>query len=176
MLKLVSFLDAITERVGRATSWISLLLVLLVVYDVVMRYFFQQSTAAVIELEWHLFSLIFLLGASYGMKHDKHVRVDVLYMRWSPRRQAWINLMGHLLFVLPFGAILLRSAWKFAANSYAIQETSPNPDGLALWYPIKGAIVVAAALLLLQSLAELLRQALRLAGRMSYPETPEAHA
>lgn len=172
----VKGIDALTERVGRLTAWVTVLLVLLVVYDVVMRYSFQVTTAAMVELEWHLFSLIFLLGASYALKHDKHVRVDVFYHRWSPKRQSWINLLGQLLFVIPFSAVWLRSSLRFAQNSYIIRETSPNPDGLPAWYLIKAVMVLAALLLLLQSIAELLRQGLRISGRLPFPDKPEAHA
>ena len=100
----IRFAEALNERVGTAVSWLTTVLVIVVCYDVFTRYLLKNSLVAVQELQWHLFALIFLIGAAYSLKHDKHVRVDVFYSRFSPRAQAWVNLVGRLLFLLPFVA------------------------------------------------------------------------
>lgn len=136
----ITFSDYLTERVGRLASWLTLILVLLIGYDVVMRYLFNQSSAAIYELEWHIFALIFLLGAAYTFKHDRHVRVDVFYCKFSEKGKAWVNLLGTLLLLLPFCAIILISGWDFLSNSYVLSESSADAGGLPARYLIKSAI------------------------------------
>ena len=96
--------EALSELSGRAVSWLTSILVVLIGYDVAMRYAFNRTSIAIFEWEWHLYSLIFLLGAAFALKHDRHVRVDVFYSQWSPKGQAWVNLLGTLFFLLPFSA------------------------------------------------------------------------
>lgn len=91
--KLIQFIDRINERLGRIVSWSSLVLVLIVVYDVVKRYLLRESSVAIQELEWHIFAFMFLMAAGYTLKHDKHVRVDVLYQRMPEKRQHLVNLI-----------------------------------------------------------------------------------
>ncbi|MGB5979560.1 MAG: TRAP transporter small permease subunit [Cyclobacteriaceae bacterium] len=164
MAKIVHGIDRFTEFSGRLISWVSLLLVLVVFYDVVTRYFFNYTTVATIELEWHLFSLIFLLGAGYALKHDRHVRVDMFYTRFSERKKALINLLGGLFFLIPFCAIVIYSTLPFVQNSFYISETSPDPGGLPGRFLIKGAIVAGFVLLLVQAVGETLRSLLTILG------------
>ena len=159
----IRFADRLNERVGRGIAWLTTALVLVVCCDVFVRYFLKRSVVAVQELEWHLFSLIFLIGAAYTLKYDKHVRVDVLYSRFSPRAQAWVNLVGSLLFLLPFCIIIIWSAHPFVANAFRLGETSPDPGGLPARWVLKAAIPVGFALLLIQGLALACRSALVLA-------------
>lgn len=146
-------IDALNEQIGRAVSWLTSLLVLVVCYDVLTRYLLQSSSVAVQEMEWHLFALIFLLGAAYTLKHDRHVRVDVFYTRFSPRTRAWVDLLGSLLFLIPFCAVAIWSSQTFVANAYRIGETSPDPGGLPGRYLLKAAIPAGFLLLLLQGLS-----------------------
>ncbi|MFA0963878.1 TRAP transporter small permease subunit [Roseivirga sp. BDSF3-8] len=165
--KIVMGIDHFTEFAGKLVSWVTVLLVLVVFYDVVTRYFFNYTTVATIELEWHLFSLIFLLGAGYALKHDRHVRVDVFYTRFSEKKKAMINLTGSLLFLIPFCAIVIYAALPFVQNSYSISETSPDPGGLPGRFVIKGAIVIGFSLLLIQAIGELLRNLLIITRKSS---------
>lgn len=117
-----------------------------------MRYLFNQSSVAIFELEWHVFSLIFLLGAGYALKHDRHVRVDVLYTRFSDKGQAWVNLLGTLIFLLPLSWILIVEGWDFVANSFRLLESSADAGGLPARYIIKSAIPLGFMLLTLQAI------------------------
>ena len=140
-------------------SWLVLVLVFIIGFDVTMRYLFQTGSVALQELEWHLFALIFLLGAAYTFKHDGHVRVDIFYnSRWmDARRRAWLDLLGGLLLLTPFCLLIIISAGPFVANAFALGEGSPDPGGLPWRYLLKAAIPVSFALLLLQGVAHMLR-------------------
>lgn len=154
--------DALNERIGGAIRWLALVMVLLGAYNAVARYLTRYTglslaSNAFTEAQWYLFSLIFLLGAAYGLRHDVHVRVDVLFERLTPRARAWVDLAGTVLFLLPFCVLMLWVSWPAVRNSWLIRETSPDPGGLAR-YPIKAAILAGFVLLLLQGLSQLVKQ------------------
>ena len=131
---LATWIEHLSEWTGRATSWLVLGMVLLIAYDVAMRYLFHSGSVALQELEWHLFAVIFLIGAAYTLKHDDHVRVDVLYQsRWmNERRRAWVDLLGTLVFLVPFCLLIIISSWPFLSSSFLHGEGSPDPGGPAL--------------------------------------------
>ncbi len=157
--RLIKRIEAISEWTGRAVSWLVLVLVLVIGFDVTMRYLFQIGSVALQELEWHLFALIFLFGAAYTFKHDGHVRVDIAYnSRWmNARRRAWLDLLGGLLLLTPFCLLIIISSGPFVANAFALGEGSPDPGGLPWRYLLKAAIPMSFALLLLQGVAHMLR-------------------
>ena len=157
--QLADGIDRFNEAVGRVLSWLVLALTLLVAYDVTMRYFFQSGSIAIQELEWHLFSLIFLLGAAYTLKHDAHVRLDLFYKSrfMDARRRAWVNLAGSLLFLIPFCVLVAVSAWPFVSQAYLFAEGSPDPGGLPFRWILKAAIPIGFLLLVAQGLAEALK-------------------
>ena len=155
-------IDALNETVGRLVSWLTTALVLLIVFDVAARYLFNTSSAGVIELEWHLFSFIFLLGAAYALKHDRHVRVDVFYQSFSKKQQAWVNLVGTVLFLIPLSYVIIQTSGKFAFNAWVMQEGSADPGGLPARYIVKAAIPVGFSLLLLQAISLLCQSILTL--------------
>ena len=156
---IINSIDILNETIGRAASWLVLAMVLLICYDVTMRYSFHQGSVALQELAWHLFALIFLLGSAYTLKHNNHVRVDILYQSQylSNKHRALINIFGILLFLIPFCVLILITTWPFVENAYYYLEGSPDPGGLPYRYLLKGSILVAFTLLILQGLAELLR-------------------
>ncbi|MDA0712212.1 MAG: TRAP transporter small permease subunit [bacterium] len=160
----IRWADAINEGVGSGVAWITGSLVLVVCYDVFTRYVLQSSSVAVQELEWHLFALIFLLGAGYSLKHEKHVRVDAFYSQFSRRLQAWVNLVGSVLFLVPFCALVIWSSQDFVFNAFHFSETSPDPGGLPARWVLKAAIPLGFFLLLLQGVALALRSVLHLRG------------
>jgi len=166
--KFINVSDHITESIGKGAAWLVLALVLLICYDVAMRYLFQQGSVALQELEWHLFALIFLLGAAYTLKHDDHVRVDVIYQSRfvSDTQRAWINIIGTLFLLLPFCLLIFITTWPFVENAYYYNEGSPDPGGLPYRFLLKGSLLVAFALLILQGLAEMLRNILKLSNNM----------
>jgi TRAP-type mannitol/chloroaromatic compound transport system permease small subunit len=160
----IQTIDKFTEWSGRSVAWLVLAMVLLICYDVAMRYLLHQGSVALQELEWHLFALIFLLGSAYTLKHDEHVRVDIIYQssKLSDKHRALINIIGILLFLLPFCVLILISAWPFVENAYFYNEGSPDPGGLPYRYLLKTSILIAFFMLILQGLAELLRNILKL--------------
>lgn len=162
LLTLSRAIDQLNETVGRSVAWLTTVLVLVIGYDVAARYLFNTSSAGVVELEWHLFSFIFLLGAAYALKHDRHVRVDVFYQSFTIRQQAWVNLIGTLLFLLPFCYVILVESWQFTVNAWSMQEGSPDPGGLPARYVVKAAIPIGFLLLLLQALSLLFTSLLTL--------------
>ena len=128
--KIVLAIDGVSELFGRIASWFTTILMLLIIGDVVLRYLFNVSHVWVTELEWHIFALVFLLGAAYTLRHDAHVRVDLFYTRFSEKKKALINLLGVCFFLIPWCLVVIRASVRYATNSYRIQETSPDPGGL----------------------------------------------
>ena len=169
----VRLVDNLNERVGIFISWLSTVLVLVVCYDVFTRYFLKKSSVAVQEMEWHLFAVIFLIGAAYTLKHDRHVRVDVLYMKFSPRVQAWINFFGSMIFLIPFCLLGIWSAKIFVINSFIIKESSPDPGGLPGRYLLKAVIPIGFLLLLLQGIALAFRSLMEIMGNESINESAD---
>ena len=146
-------IDVLNEFVGNAVSWLTTVMVLVVCYDVLTRYVLKESSVAVQELEWHLFSIIFLIGAAFTLKHDRHVRVDLFYIKFSPRAKAWVDFLGSLFFLIPFALLVIWASQNFVGNSFHMHETSPDPGGLPARYLLKAAIPAGFVLLLLQGFA-----------------------
>ncbi len=155
MKNLLQILGQINEWVGRAISWLTLVLVLVVCVYVIRRYLLDATSIWLEELIWHIYALIFLLGAGYAMKHDRHVRVDLFYARYSKRDQLWTNLLGNLLFLVPWCLVIIFTSFHFAAEAWENNEGSSNSNGLPYRYLIKGAITVGFSLLLLQALLQI---------------------
>jgi len=150
-----ALINKISEGIGRLSSWLVVLMVLLVCYDVAMRYLFQAGSIALQEAEWHLFALIFLLGGAYTLKHDEHVRVDIFYRaRWmTVKHRAMIDIFGCLFMLLPFCVLMIYSSIPFVMQSYGWGETSPDPGGLSYRWLLKAMIPFGFALLMLQGVA-----------------------
>ena len=157
--KLSKGIEQFSEITGRALAWLVLVMVLLVSYDVMMRYFFLSGSIAIQELEWHLFSIIFLLGAAYTLKHDDHVRLDLLYRSrfMSDYRRAWVNLACSLLFLIPFCVLIIKSSWPFVSQAYQFSEGSPDPGGLPYRWILKAVIPLGFFLLIIQGISESLK-------------------
>jgi TRAP-type mannitol/chloroaromatic compound transport system permease small subunit len=157
--KTIRTIDAISEWTGRAVAWLVMVMVLIIVYDISMRYLFKIGSVTLQELEWHLFALVFLFGAAYTLKHDGHVRVDIFYQsRWmNDRRRAVVDIFGTLFLLIPFCILIIVSSLPFVSNAFAMGEGSPDPGGLPYRFLLKGAIPVGFALLMLQGIAQMLR-------------------
>ena len=162
MQKIINGINFLTEGIGKGVAWLTGVLVLLICYDVLMRYFANETSAWILELEWHIFALIFLLGAAYTLKHDKHVRVDLFYTKMNPKDKAWINIVGGILFLIPWCLIVLYFSIQYAMNSFSIREGSADPSGLPARYLIKFALSFGVGLLLLQAVAEVLTNITRI--------------
>ena len=157
--KVSRLLHAGSEWSGRFVSWFVLALVILVSYDVGMRYFLSSGSIALQEMEWHLFALIFLIGAAYTFKHDDHVRLDLFYQSrfMNDYRRAWVNLLGGLVMLIPFCTLIIYCSWPFVSLSYISLESSPDPGGLPHRWLLKAATPFGFAMLLLQGLGDILK-------------------
>jgi TRAP-type mannitol/chloroaromatic compound transport system permease small subunit len=168
-LRVADTIDASTEAVGRVMYYGTLAMVVIGAFNAIARYTDKYtglglSSNTWLELQWYLFGMVFLLGAAYTLKHDDHVRVDVLYGRLSPKGQAWINLAGTLLFLFPFCGLMLYMSIPMVENSWAVLEQSPDPGGLPR-YPIRTIIPIAFVLVMAQGVSMTIKQIAILRGR-----------
>lgn len=159
------WIDVLNDWVGRSVSWLTTGMVVLTAYDTIMRYGFNRGNVGLQELEWHLFGIVFLVGAGYTLKEDAHVRVDIFYARLSQRGQAWINLVGSIIALIPFCILVMWAAWGFLANSWAVREMSPDPGGLPARYALKAMIPLGFFLIGLQGISEGIKSLLKILGR-----------
>lgn len=160
-------------QLGHIVAWGALTLVLLTALIVILRYGFNIGSVALQEAALYNHAILFMLGIAYTYLQDKHVRVDIFYDQASKARQAWIDLIGTLLLVLPSMAFILWSGWDYVAASWAIQERSPEAGGLGYLYLIKSLILIMAALVILQALAIAARAWLQISDPQALPpETP----
>ena len=168
LLAISTAIDALNRHVGRAVAWLTAAMVAIGAYNAIARYLerdlgIQLSSNGLLELQWYLFSLVFLLGAAYALRRGAHVRVDILYGSHSRRAKAWIDFVGALLFLIPFCAFAVWVSWGFVADSWAEREMSPDPGGLPRWL-LKPAVPIAFALLALQGISETIKRAAILFG------------
>lgn len=173
-LRIAHLIDRLNERIGRLVYWLTLFMVLVGSFNALVRYVDRftglgLSSNTYIELQWYMFSLVFLLAAAYTLRHNAHVRVDVLFMQVGPRGRAWINLVGTLIFLLPFCVFVMWTSWPTVSNSWAVLEMSPDPGGLPR-YPIKTAIPIAFFLLFLQGISMAVKQIAMLRGLVTEAE------
>ena len=155
--KVINILDKFTNLIGGIAAVAMILMLLNVFYDVLMRYFFKNSSIGMQELEWHLFSVVFLFGMAYALKEDGHVRVDMFYERMAPKKQAIINIIGAFIFIIPFSLIILNTGIDFAHGAYEMGEISGDPGGLTNRWIIKGAIAASFVFLLIATVSFILK-------------------
>jgi TRAP-type mannitol/chloroaromatic compound transport system permease small subunit len=149
--------DRLDEQVGQALKWLVLFASLISAGNALMRYTIHYSSNAFLEIQWYLFGAMFLLAAGYALKHGEHVRVDVFFSKMSPRTQAWVDVVGTILFLMPMAVIISWLSIPMVVNSYKIHEYSSDAGGLLRW-PIKIMIPLGFALLSLQGLAEIIKK------------------
>lgn len=157
LLSLSRFIDTLNEKIGSAISWALLVSVLICTGNALVRYTFNTSSNAWLEIQWYLFAAIFLLAASYTLRRNEHVRIDVIAGRFSKRTQVWIDIFGFLLFLLPMTLIILYYAIPYAWISIQNQEVSSNAGGLIIW-PAKVLIPIGFLQLTLQGISELIKR------------------
>jgi len=173
-LKMVCrWIDALNSWVGRGVSWVTFIVVLVVFIDVVMRYAFNTSFVFVQELEWHLFSFIFLMGAGNTLLKDGHVRVDIFYQRLSPQSQAWINLVGVIFFLIPGCYLIITTSAGFVANAWNVMEGSPDPGGIPYRYIVKAFIPAGFVLVLLQGISMGIKSVFTIIGNAPKEQKPD---
>ncbi len=150
-------IDTLIEIFAKLAASLIVVLSFLVVYDSINRYFFAGGSIALQELEWHIFDIIFLLGLSYTLKSDKHVRVDIFYSNYSQKTKAIVDIFSQLLFILPFTLLILYVSFGYIELSYTQNEISPDPGGLAYRWMIKSMMIIGFVLLGLQSISEIFK-------------------
>lgn len=164
MERFIHRIDALNNGIGRAVAWLTAVLVAVVCLDVATS-LLRHSFVALKELSWHLFAVIFLIGAGFTLRHDRHVRVDVFYTRLSPKGQAWVNLIGTVLFLIPFMVVAIFASVEYVSQSFLLDEQSPDPGGLPARWLLKACIPLGCALLLLQGVALAMRSVRTLLDR-----------
>lgn len=166
-------IDYVNEHVGRIIAWTALFMVLVQFAVVVLRYVFAFSNTGLSESIWYLHGILFMLGAGYTLLYDGHVRVDVYYREASPRRKAWVDLLGAVFFLIPLCVLTFWLSWGYVLNAWAVLEGSTEISGLPLIFLYKTVIWVFATLLGLQALSMAIKALLFLAGRWpSYTPGP----
>jgi TRAP-type mannitol/chloroaromatic compound transport system permease small subunit len=165
LLALSGAIDALNERVGRVVSWLVLATTLVSAANAGMRYAFGMSSNAWLELQWYLFAAIFLLAAGFTLKHNGHVRIDILYGQLSERARAWIDLLGAVVFLLPFSLLLVWFSWFGFVDAWQHSEMSPDSGGLLRW-PVRVLIPLGFALLALQGISESIKRIAFLRGHI----------
>jgi TRAP-type mannitol/chloroaromatic compound transport system permease small subunit len=158
-------IDSANEYVGRAVLWLVGAATLISALNALARYGLGRSSNAWLEIQWYLFGAIILLAAGYTLKHNGHVRIDVIYGRFSKRARAWIDLFGTLLFLLPLCGLMAWLAWPGFVDSITSGETSPDAGGLIRW-PVRLLIPLGFALLGLQGVAEIIKRIAFLRGEV----------
>lgn len=156
LLRVAGALEAVTDFIGRAAAWVTLILVLLVTFNVASRYLFSWGTVWLQELEWHLLPVIALFGITYTLRHGGHVRVDMLYERMSPRMQHLVDLISALVLIV-VAVLVIRFSQNYIGQSWRVGEMSPDPGGLPARYALKALIPIGFAVLIVQALAMALR-------------------
>jgi TRAP-type mannitol/chloroaromatic compound transport system permease small subunit len=172
LLRLSRAIDALNERVGKLVYWLVLVAVLVSAGNALMRYTFDVSSNAWLELQWYLFSAVFLLAAGYTLLHNEHVRIDVIISRFSPQTRAWVDLLGSLFFLLPMAVVILVLSWPMFVESFVRHEYSSDAGGLLRW-PAKLLVPAGFLLLVLQALSEIIKRVAFLLGRI--PDPVEKH-
>jgi len=158
--KIIRSLEFITEQVGRLVSWLVLFMVLVTFIVVVLRYVFNVGWIALQESVIYAHAMVFMLGAAFSLKHQQHVRVDVFYQRMSKKSRAWVDIFGTVAFLIPVSVFILLSSFEYVVESIELQEGSRDAGGLPFVYLLKTQILCMAALLLMQAVAEILKNSL----------------
>jgi len=157
LVRLEKAFDKVADIIGNLTGILMILMMLNVFYDVIMRYFFNTGSIAMQEMEWHLFSVIILLGVSYTLKEDGHVRVDLIYDNLSDKKKAVINLVGTFVFLIPFSMLILYGSIGFVQEAYQTGEISGDPGGLTHRWIIKAFVPCSMGLLIFAAIGFLIK-------------------
>lgn len=172
LLKLSRAIDALNENVGKAAIWLVLVVTLISAVNAFVRYAFNYSSNGFLEIQWYLFSAIFLLCAGYALKRNAHVRIDVVSSRFSPRVLAWIDIVGTIFFLAPMACAVLYLSWPIFLESYRTNEYSSNAGGLIVW-PVRALVPAGFFLLILQGISELIKRFAFLKGLIADPNAKD---
>ena len=172
LLGLSRAIDELNERVGHLVYWLVLIMVLVSAANATSRYALSIASNAWLELQWYLFSAVFLLCAGYTLRHNEHIRIDVVASRFSRRTQLWIDVFGLIFFLLPISVYMMWSSWPIFMNAWNSGEISASAGGLIRW-PARLLVPAGFFLLTLQGASELIKRVATLMGLI--PDTVETH-
>ena len=168
LLAVSRFVDRWNEKLGHVLTWLILLTVLISALNATIRKAFNWSSNSLLEIQWYLFSAVFLLAAGYTLLRNEHVRIDVVAGRLSKRAQAWIDIIGTIFFLLPMAILLGWLAWPVFVDTYQRHEVSTNAGGLIIW-PARLLMPVGFAILAIQGISELIKRIAFLQGLIPDP-------
>ena len=168
LLRLSRAIDALNEQVGKLTYWLILAAVLISAGNAVVRYSLNMSSNAWLEIQWYLFSFVFLFCAGYTLLHNQHVRIDIISGNLSSRGRAWIDIFGTIFFLLPMAIAIMWLSWPVFIDAYRSHEISTNAGGLTVW-PARLMVPVGFLLLVLQGFSELIKRIAYLRGLIPDP-------
>ena len=166
-------IDAANDRIGRLTYWLILVAVVISTANALARYSLDRSSNAWLEIQWYLFSAVFLFCAGYTLLHNQHVRIDIVSGRFSKRVQAWIDIFGTVFFLLPMAVLILWLSWPVFLDAYRSNEVSANAGGLTVW-PARLMVPIGFLLLVLQGISELIKRIAFLRGLIPDPSEKDA--
>ncbi len=168
LLSLSRAIDRMTDRLGHGVYWLVLAAVLISAANATVRKIFNYSSNSFLEIQWYLFSAIFLFLAGYTLLNNEHVRIDIVTGRMSPRVRAWIDIFGTLFFLLPMAIMIMVLSWPIFIDAYERHEVSTNAGGLIIW-PARLLVPVGFFLLIVQALSELVKRVAFLRGMIPDP-------
>jgi TRAP-type mannitol/chloroaromatic compound transport system permease small subunit len=174
LLRLSQAIDALNRSVGKVLSWLVVLVVLVSAVNATVRKLFDTSSNSWLELQWILFSTVFLLCAPWTLLLNEHIRIDIANSLFPQRLRNWIDIVGHALFLLPLTVVMIVTGIPFFLTSYRINEQSGNAGGLPQW-PAKSLIMIGFALLLLQGISELIKRIAVMRGLIPDPYRSTSH-
>lgn len=168
LLAVSSGIDRINEMIGRAVAWLIFVAVLISAGNATVRKVFNTSSNSWLELQWYLFGAAFLLAAAYTLKQNEHVRIDIVYGLWSRRTQHWIDLFGHVMFLMPFVTLMIWYFVPWVSRSITSGEVSTNSGGLIIW-PAKLLLLIGFSQLWLQGVSEIIKKIAVMRGVIEDP-------
>lgn len=174
-LKFSNLVDSLNNLVGRWASWLTLVAVLVSSGNATVRYLFDNSSNAWLELQWYLFSAVVLLCGGYALLHHQHVRIDVIYSRFARRTQLYVDVFGTVFFLLPMAILIMYLSWPVFTNAFVHHEMSSNAGGLIIW-PARLLVPVGFFLLVLQGISELIKRVAILQGKIPDPAADDGGA
>lgn len=151
-------IDAVQDWFGRTLSWLMLVMVLVVFIDVLMRYTINRTYVFTQELEWYLFAITYLMAGGYVLLKDEHVRVDIIYSGLTPRNKAWLDFILFFVFFFPSCLLIVYTTWPFFRNAFYVLEGSSDPGGIPARWALKGVIILAFALMIIQGISEAIKR------------------
>ncbi|PWR23947.1 TRAP transporter small permease subunit [Zavarzinia compransoris] len=174
VIAVARFVDRLNELIGKATAWAIVAAILVSAINAIVRKVLGTSSNAWLELQWYLFGATFMLGSAWALRANEHIRIDIVSNRLSKRARDWIDVFGHVFFLIPFAALMAWLSVPYFQLSFASGEVSSSAGGLIIW-PAKALIALGFILLLLQALSELAKRLAIIAGALEDEGSPGGH-